>query len=302
MFNTNDLFNTKNECYVYKAIHVVYSFQDSRYYTWWLTKTSLYQLISRLPIQESYIRFWETWPFFASTIKWETRYCKGNAAKLYFPDYNPHNNKQSLKATKYLCNQVLQSPFSPIQLPQTRRKQTCLTMLLKMLQQIISDCLDYALADEPDDILCTKIYFSYYKKWMAPKALQLRDMSWYMHVSTFLKRKTLRGLDLHKSQEVSILILHLRILWLEGVGRLTELALGMKDCCLAGKLSRILAQTLLDFSRLQASKNLLWIDSQLKLSSQLLETSFLNIDLQALPRVFLDMDKSKQVSLPQLRL
>ena len=63
MFNTNDLFNTINEGYVYKAI--VYSFQDLRYYTWWLTKTSLYQLKTRLPIQESYIRFWETWPFFA---------------------------------------------------------------------------------------------------------------------------------------------------------------------------------------------------------------------------------------------
>ena len=118
MFNTNDLFNTINECYVYKAI--VYSFQDLRYYTWWLTKTSLYQLKTRLPIQESYIKFWETWSFFASTRKWETGYCKGNAAKLYFLDHNPHNNKQSLKATKYLCNQVLQSPFSPIQLPQTR--------------------------------------------------------------------------------------------------------------------------------------------------------------------------------------
>ena len=58
MFNTNDLFNTINECYVYKAI--VYSFQDLRYYTWWLTKTSLYQLKTRLPIQESYIKFWET--------------------------------------------------------------------------------------------------------------------------------------------------------------------------------------------------------------------------------------------------
>ena len=97
---------------------------------------------------------------FCKYQKMRNRVCKGNAANLYFLDHNPHNNKQSLKATKYLCNQVLQSPFSPIQLPQTRRKQTCLTtLLLKVLQRIISDCLDYDLADEPDDILCTDIFF-----------------------------------------------------------------------------------------------------------------------------------------------
>ena len=187
MFNTNDLFNTINEGYVYKAI--VYSFQDLRYYTWWLTKTSLYQLKTRLPIQESYIRFWETWPFFAVPENEKQGIVKAMLPSLTFRTTTLITIEQSLKATKYLCYQVLQSPFSPIQLPQTRRKQTCLTIFLKVLQQIISDCLDYALADEPGDILCTEIYFSYYKKWMAPKALQLRDMSWYMHVSPFLKRK-----------------------------------------------------------------------------------------------------------------
>ena len=89
-----------------------------------------------------------------------------------------------------MCYQVLQSPFSPIQLPQTRRKQTCLTiLLLKVLQQIISDCLDYMFLQMNLMTFCVQTYFLYYKKWMAPKALQLRDMSWYMHVSPFLKRK-----------------------------------------------------------------------------------------------------------------
>ena len=67
--------------------------------------------------------------------------------------------------------------------------------------------------------------------------------------------KTVGDLDLHRSQEASTLIFHL--LWLRGVERVSELALRMKDNCFAGKLSMIRAQTLLDFSRSQAFRNLL---------------------------------------------
>ena len=46
---------------------------------------------------------------------------------------------------------------------------------------------------------------------------------------------------------------HLPSSQIKGVGRVSELALRMKDSCLAGNPSRTLDQTLFDFSKSQAS-------------------------------------------------
>ena len=60
--------------------------------------------------------------------------------------------------------------------------------------------------------------------------------------------------DLHKRHEASNLIFHR--LWLRGVGRVSELALKIRDNCFTGSPLRIQDQTLLDFFKSQASRNL----------------------------------------------
>ena len=100
---------------------------------------------------------------------------------------------------------------------------------------------------------------------------------------------TVGEFDLHRWHETSNFIFNL--LGLIGVGRVPELALKMKDNCFAGSLLRILDQTILDFSKSQASRNLLWTESLLHFSSQLHEIISLMVDLQTLPKVLPGMDE-----------
>ena len=72
---------------------------------------------------------------------------------------------------------------------------------------------------------------------------------------------------------------------------MSELALKVKNNCFAGSPLRKLDQALLDFSKLQASRNLLRRESLLNFSSQLCKITSLIVDLQTFPKVLSAMEE-----------